>query len=150
MDIYTINGVEVEYDTFDLANMELYDSEVKRIAEEAAELNAVPVTDSNYLGILRDKCALIMDAFDCILGEGTSEKLFHGRLNVAVILDSYREFTSAVAARVASFGSSYAPAAAAPEAAELPMNREQRRVAERQKRREEAARRAAEKHRATV
>ena len=38
-----MNGHEIEYDTFDLANMELYDSEVRRIEEEVKALIRNPL-----------------------------------------------------------------------------------------------------------
>lgn len=130
MDIYTINGVQVEYDTLDLVNMEVYDGEVRRIADEANKLKNTPITEDNYLSVLREQCVGIMDAFDCIIGEGTSEKLFGGKCNIETILDSYGEFTKAVAQRVANMR-------------KTPMNRQQRRANERQQRREEAAKRVA-------
>lgn len=138
MDKYIINGVEIEYDTFDLVNMEVYDSEVKRVAAEAERLRGVELNRDNYLGILRGQCESIMDAFDCIVGEGTARMLFGTRVNVADILNAYGEFTGAVAARLGNLsGGQTAPAPAG--------NREQRRAAEREQRRAEAAERVRRK-----
>lgn len=67
MDKYIVNGVEFEYDTFDLVNMEIYRDEVKRVAE-LAELSK-NVTVDNYVEIIREMCEGVLDAFDTIVGE---------------------------------------------------------------------------------
>lgn len=131
MDIYTINGVQIEYDTMDLVNMEIYDTEVKRIAAEAQEWEKIDLTADNYLGVLRRQCESVLDAFECILGEGATDKIFGGRMNVEAILNSYGEFTRAVAERVRGMGGAQMPEP----------NRETRRAAERAQRRADAAER---------
>lgn len=127
METYSINGVEVEYDTFDLVNMEVYRDEVKRVAD-LSEL-AKDVTTENYIEIIREMCEGVMDAFDTIIGEGTSNLLFGGKVNAKTIPAAWAEFNVAVGAQLNS--ASPAPT----------MNREQRRAAERAARREEARKR---------
>ena len=38
MESYRINGIDVEYDTFDLTNMELFDSEYRRVTDFARKV----------------------------------------------------------------------------------------------------------------
>jgi len=128
MEKYIINGVEVEYDTFDLENMELYDSEVRRIAEASDSMKNA--TGENYLQFVRSVCDDIMDAFDTLIGEGASKKIFGGRVNVKVIPMAWRGFMRDVGKQMASIGEENGDV--------IPMNREQRRAAEREKRRAEA------------
>ena len=132
MESYIINGVEVEYDTFDLVNMEIYRDEVKRVAE-LAELSK-NVTVDNYVEIIREMCEGVMDAFDTIVGEGTSELLFGGRVNAKTVPQAWNDFTKAVASNIEGSGVN---------SAGVTMNREQRRKAERERRREEARKRVA-------
>ena len=89
--------------------------------------------------MLRALCEEICDFFDVVLGEGTAQKLFGGRMNVREITDSYRSFTRDVVAQLGT------QAAAGMAAAPTPGNREQRRAALREQRRQEAAVRAREK-----
>ena len=138
METYRINGIDVEYDTFDLANMELFDSEYRRVTDFARRAKDEAETES-YLTVLRALCEEICDFFDTVLGEGTAQKLFGGRMNVREITDSYRSFTRDV---VAQMSTQAAAGIAAPSA---PGNREQRRAALREQRRQEAAVRAREK-----
>ena len=139
METYSINGVEVEYDTFDLVNMEVYRDEVKRVAA-LADL-AKDVTAENYIDIIREMCEGVMDAFDTIIGEGTSEKLFGGRVNAKTVPVAWAEFTQAVAKTM----NTDIPGAGS----NTPMNREQRRAAERAARREAAKKRVEERWYAT-
>lgn len=136
MEVYTINGYEVEYDTFDLVNMEVYRDEVKRVAE-LAKLSAT-VTAENYVEVIREMCEGVVDAFDTIIGEGTSKMLFGGRLNAKTIPEAWQEFTEAVSARMNQQGTGDGGNV-------VTMNREQRRAAERQARREAAKERVAAK-----
>ena len=138
METYRINGIDVEYDTFDLANMELFDSEYRRVTDFARKVKDEAETES-YLTVLRALCEEICDFFDVVLGEGTAQKLFGGRMNVREITDSYRSFTRDVVAQMGT------QAAAGIAAAPAPGNREQRRAALREQRRQEAAVRAREK-----
>lgn len=139
MEKYSINGHEVEYDTFDLANMELFDSEVMRVEREVKALRAENANVENYIAMLREQAESVLDFFDTVLGEGTAREVFGGRVNIRDITAAYRGFTEdVVRMRKSLFAGSVASA---------PANREQRRAAERQKRREEAQRKAAEKAR---
>lgn len=142
METYIINGVEVEYDTYDVTNMEIYGAEVQRLAELGKKLDAT-MDKTDYFSAaqaLRTFCEEILDAFDCILGEGSSRNIFGDKVNVKAIMNAYVEFTSAVnKATSTMFGAENPkPAVRQPEN----MNREQRRAAERAKRRAEAAERA--------
>ena len=127
METYIINGIEVEYDTFDLVNMEVYRDEVKRVA--ALHELSNNVTEDNYVEIIREMCEGVMDAFDTVIGEGTSELLFGGKVNAKTVPQAWHDFKTAVIANMNSV-----------DVAE-PMNREQRRAAARAERRAAAQKR---------
>ena len=133
METYRINGQEIEFDTFDLVNLELFDSEVKRLA--AIDRQKAP-TDFSYM---REMCEGIRDFFDTLCGEGTAEKCFGNRMNARELLDAYAGFVQDIQSTVQAYQSSY-DGFGGP--AEAPVNREQRRAMERQKRRQEARERA--------
>ena len=114
MEKYIVNGHEIEYDTFDLANMELYDSEVRRIEEEVKSLDPQSVAGDDYLRVLRGQAESILDFFDTLLGEGTAKAVFGGKVNVRDIFAAYRSFTQDVPKMLRDGFSGAAPSAALP------------------------------------
>lgn len=134
METYIVNGVSIEYDTFDLVNMELFGTEVERLKDFADSINGKQYNAfADSVADLREMCEGIRDFFDCVVGEGTSEKVFGTSVNALDITQAYHKFVTEVSARMQNgFSAPVAPA----------MNREQRRAAEREKRRAEAAARA--------
>ena len=139
MDTYIVNGVSVEYDTFDLVNMELFGPEVARLKDFADSIKGKQYNAfADSVADLREMCEGIKDFFDCVVGEGTSEKVFGTRVNALDMTQAYHNFVAEVSARMQNgFSAPVAPA----------MNREQRRAAEREQRRAEAtARVEAKRH----
>lgn len=139
METYIVNGVAIEYDTFDLVNMELFGTEVERLKDFADSIKGKQYNDfADSVADLREMCEGIKDFFDCVVGEGTSEKVFGTRVNALDMTQAYHNFVAEVSARMQNgFSAPVAPA----------MNREQRRAAEREQRRAEAtARVEAKRH----
>ena len=139
METYIVNGVAIEYDTFDLVNMELFGTEVERLKDFADSINGKQYNAfADSVADLREMCEGIKDFFDCVVGEGTSEKVFGTRVNALDMTQAYHNFVAEVSARMQNgFSAPVAPA----------MNREQRRAAEREQRRAEAtARVEAKRH----
>lgn len=144
METYVINGVEVEYDTFDLANMELFGTEVERMKDAANAVQGVEfATFAESVAALRELCEDVLDVFDCILGEGMAKTIFGDKVNAQVVTEAYYKFVSDVT-RVMSHGFSGGPSGAPAPA----LNREQRRAAERAQRRAEAEKSALAKRHA--
>lgn len=140
MDTYIVNGVSVEYDTFDLVNMELFGTEVERLKDFADSINGKQYNAfADSVADLREMCEGIKDFFDCVVGEGTSEKVFGNRVNALDMTQAYHNFVAEVSAKMQNgFSSPAAPA----------MNRERRRAAEREQRRAEAKAKAEAKRHA--
>ena len=140
MDTYIVNGVSVEYDTFDLVNMELFGTEVERLKDFADSIKGKYYeTFADSVSDLREMCEGIKDFFDCVVGEGMAEKIFGNRVNALDMTQAYNNFVAEVSAKMQNgFSAPVAPA----------MNREQRRAAEREKRRAEAKEKAEAKRRA--
>lgn len=134
MEKYIINGHEVEYDTFDLENMELFDGEVRRISEAADNMDR---SESGYLASVRLVCEDILDAFDTLLGEGKAEEIFGKRINAKAIPEAWRRFILDVRDEMKHIGDGTSAGPA--------MNRDQRRAAERERRRAEAKAKAAQR-----
>lgn len=95
MERYVINGKEVEYDTFDLENMEIYDREVRKV-EEAVKIVDTKNMGDNYIAVLRNLADTILDFFDAVLGDGMAREIFGERTNIRDIKNGYRDFTQGV------------------------------------------------------
>ena len=140
METYIVNGVAIEYETFDLVNMELFGTEVERLKDFADSINGKQYNAfADSVSDLREMCEGIKDFFDCVVGEGTSEKVFGTRVNALDMTQAYHNFVAEVSAKMQNgFSAPVAPA----------INREQRRAAEREKRRAEAKEKSEAKRRA--
>lgn len=99
MEKYTINGVEVEYDTFDLDNMERLDKAVKQVQEDVNDLQARRVDGEDAMKLLREQANVFLDFFDDVLGDGSARKIFGDRVNILKIANGYSEFTGAIASQ---------------------------------------------------
>lgn len=148
MEKYMINGQEIEWDTFDIANMTLYDSEVKRVAQAAETLKEQEVTAENYIPLLKEQCENIIDFFACVLGEESIDLLFQGRVNVQEAIAAYGDFTRAVTKTRQSLVGLIDGGEEKQPVNTVPLNREQRRRLEREQRRKEAQEKAKRKERA--
>lgn len=124
MEKYIVNGVELEYDTFDLDNMELYESEMERVHED------VRSTEWTGLEALRKQGDSVMDFFDTVVGEGTARKIFGTRMNIRDIVEGYQSFTAQVNKNIEDLGKKFSGTDK--------LDRDQRRAIERQKRRQAA------------
>lgn len=122
MDQYIVNGVEIELDTFDVDCIERYEtglSHFSTVVESAVE--GEPVANK-----LRRACHEIMNFFDDVVGEGTAEQIFKGRTNARECYEAYNRFITDVSAKMAELKDTMVPEA-------VPLNRQQRREAERRK-----------------
>lgn len=135
MEKYIINGVEFEHDTFDLLNLELFKTESEEMAAFFEELEN---SDKEGLEIIRDVCEKIADFFDVVLGEGTFQKAFGGKMNVFVLVEEAKKFISEMINNINGTAKSVI-------SDNKPSNREERRAAERAKKREEAFKRVESK-----
>lgn len=134
METYVINGVEVEFDTYDLVNLELIRTETEALSRRAKEQAESGGFDG--LTFMKEMCEGIMDFFDLVVGEGTAERCFGSRPNVKVLTDAYAKFVEDVSAETSSFRPT-TPSGGVPDAPEEPRNREERRAAERARKRQE-------------
>lgn len=119
MEKYIINGVEVEYDTFDLDNMEALDKAVKQIQDDVNDLQARKADGEDAMKLLREQANCFLDFFDDVLGSGSARKIFGDRINILKIANGYKEFTDAVAAQQSKLSEAVG---------QSKMNREQRRA----------------------
>lgn len=88
MSLYTINGVELDIDLNDYDFQKKYEEAFLKMGEEQLSLKK---TGSNS-ELTKAYCDLFYNLFDRIFGEGTGDKLFCGKRNIAVTDSVYTQF----------------------------------------------------------
>lgn len=120
MERFTVNGVQVEFDPFDLDVMDGYMAGLDRVDAE----RRVKAEGEAPTATLRRACNTILDFFDDQLGAGKAEELFGQRVNVKAIFEGYQEFTTQVNACIGDYAKGLTTGQTA---AVVPLNRAQRR-----------------------
>lgn len=141
MDKYVINGCEIEFDTWDQTNLELFESERKRAIERTERLQK-EMTDENAIASLREICETARDFFDVVLGEGMSNKIFGERMNAIREATAMIAFVGDVSENLSH---PQIPVKSTEHIKERQQTRDQERAVEREKRRMEAIARAGTK-----
>lgn len=87
MSMLKICGQELELDLFDADVMETYEKSMDKVVERSKE--SKKHTEMSNADGIREMCGIVKDFFDEVFGEGTSEKLFKGKNNLAVCMDAF-------------------------------------------------------------
>ena len=87
----TICGVQLELDIFDVDTVERYEAALEEMSEKAKTIQCDKASES-----IREQCQLVFDCFDHILGEGTADKLFHGKRNLVTCLKAFEEMVDQI------------------------------------------------------
>lgn len=83
----TILGVELEYDFLDADQLEVYERENQKVAEdinEPTQYEGKSTADS-----IRIQCHVVDRFFDAVFGAGTAQKLFKGKANIRDHLEAF-------------------------------------------------------------
>jgi hypothetical protein len=87
MSMLKICGQELELDLFDADVMEVYEKSMDKVVKRAEETKK-HTKMSNADGI-REMCGIVKDFFDEVFGEGTADKLFKDKSNLAICMDAF-------------------------------------------------------------
>lgn len=90
-----ILGVEMEYDFFDADQLELYETEAKKVSERINE--PTQYEGKGTADKLRIQCGIVDDFFNAVFGDGTAQKLFKGKANIKDHMEAFG--TMSLAAR---------------------------------------------------
>lgn len=97
MSLWNWNGVDLEVNMGDVDFVEKYEKAFVKMEESENNLKKIGFNSA----FLKGYCNMFLDLFDDIFGEGTSEKLFEGKMDVNVIEDCYDSFIDAAKKDVA-------------------------------------------------
>ena len=84
-----INGVEFEFDAYDLEDAEKAQKEMNKVV--AALKN--PPRNFNRIEGIKYTVKIVSDCLDNIFGKGSAEKVFKGKTNMKLALKAFEEIT---------------------------------------------------------
>ncbi len=87
MSTLKICGQELELDLFDADVMEAYEKSMEKVVKRNEELKVR--TDLSNADGMREICKNVKVFFNEVFGEGTAEKLFESKNNLAICMDAF-------------------------------------------------------------
>ncbi len=85
----TINNIELEVDFLDADVMQRYETALDEVKK-----NSVNQEQKKGSQIIREQCQSVHQFFDTVFGEGTSEDVFEGRVNLLECLEAFEKVIS--------------------------------------------------------
>ncbi|MBD5504593.1 MAG: AP endonuclease [Lachnospiraceae bacterium] len=82
-----ILGVELEFDFFDADQLEAYERENQKVADDIKE--PTQYEGKSNADCLRIQCRIVDNFFDNLFGAGTSQKLFNGKANLRDHMEAF-------------------------------------------------------------
>lgn len=80
-------GVELECDFFDADQMEVYERENRRVAEDIKE--PTQYENKSVADAYRIQCGIVDRFFDAVFGDGTAKRIFHGKANLRDHMEAF-------------------------------------------------------------
>ena len=82
-----ILGVELEFDFLDADQLEAYERENQKVADDIKE--PTQYEGKSTADALRIQCRIVDRFFDAVFGAGTSQKLFRGKANIRDRMEAF-------------------------------------------------------------
>ena len=87
-----INGVELEFDIYDLDTAKRYEAALKGLGTESSELQP----GASLVESIEKECNMTFQFLDLLFGEGTSNKVFGSKCNLNACLEAVEAVTTDV------------------------------------------------------
>lgn len=87
MNALNVLGLELEYDFFDADQLEVYERENKKVAEDIGDMGQYE--GKSTADAIRIQCRIVDGFFDAVFGEGTAKRLFHGKANILEHMEAF-------------------------------------------------------------
>ena len=82
-----IFGVELKIDFFDADQLEVYERENQKVAEDIKE--PAQYEGKSTADALRIQCRIVDNFFDAVFGDGTAQKIFKGKANIRDHMEAF-------------------------------------------------------------
>lgn len=93
--MFTVNGKELEYDIFNLAKAEAYESALNLVVDKMNDLKNGG-DGMTFAQSIRMQCEAVAECFDTLFGKGTAAYVFDGEVNLILALKSFTELVEGV------------------------------------------------------
>lgn len=91
-----VNGKQLDLDIFELNTAERFENAVKEVAKQMQEMKEKELSLADSI---RLQCEAIADCFDALWGEGAAYRIFDGRVNLKLALQSFEDLMKGAAAQ---------------------------------------------------
>lgn len=82
-----IFGIELKFDFFDADQLEVYERENQKVADDIKE--PTQYEGKSTADAIRIQCRIVDGFFDAVFGAGTSQKLFKGKANIRDHMEAF-------------------------------------------------------------
>ncbi len=89
-----INGVNLEFDVFELENARKYTEGLKKIEATAAKLN----DNTDVLKAIETQCTVVFEFIDSLFGKDTHRELFGDSVNLKTCLKVFNDIVKTISA----------------------------------------------------
>lgn len=89
---FKYGAFQTEFDPTEVSFLERYEGEIKRYEEK---MRAVPKT-GKASEQMRAMCTVFFETFDGLFGEGTSRRMFEGKMSVECCVDAFKSLIASV------------------------------------------------------
>lgn len=86
-----IKDIEVDFDFLDADDVQKFENEAKRVEEECEKKE---IETLSYSEAIRRECNTIENFFDNVFGEGISEKIFKGKMNLIEHINAFQDIVN--------------------------------------------------------
>lgn len=86
-----IKNVEVNFDFLDADDMERFENEARRVKSECEKQQTQSML---YSEVIRRECTIIDSFFNNVFGEGTSQKIFNGKMNLMEHINVFQDIVN--------------------------------------------------------
>lgn len=84
---FTVNGVELEYDVFELENAEKYQAEMQKITDMADKIQG----ETDIAKTIKIQCNAVFAFVDALFGEGKHKEIFGESVNLKTCVSVFSE-----------------------------------------------------------
>lgn len=94
--MFTFNGKEFRFEAEDYGDMSRFRKALEELANAETELASARDNGGFNPEYIRDYCQMVFRFFDTVLGEGTVDQMFEGKLNMGTCEEAYVSFVEYV------------------------------------------------------
>lgn len=84
-----IKDIEIDFDLLDADDIERFENGLKEVTEKSQIEEEL-----SYSEAIRRECKIVEDFFDYVFGEGISQKIFKGKMNLTEHIEVFKDIVN--------------------------------------------------------